>query len=633
MAGILGLVAPRDHRDPYALRLACSRLCHSGRFSSEVIVDSEAVWLAGVTRGAGPLSVHVCETNGLTVARYGHLVIKRSGWHALNARELGSAYRERGARLLDEVDGSFAIVIVDHGRGQLLLATDRTASLPVHYSSGHGGFAFAPEAKAVFPLLDRRPALDAEAAVAFLNCGYPLGDRTQFEDVRLLGPGRILTVDLATGAKAVDDYWRLRFEPDRSISRTEAVERLNCAVLEAHSASLADSPPTVRLLLTGGYDSRTVLGALRELGRLPDEALTWGQDDGLPGSDPEIAKELAASAGVPFRFLAYDGHTLPTNAREWCRVSELASDNLGNFAAGKGFLDRECTPGDLILIGDQMIGPGGMPLGIDDALEAATKVPREGVVRALGQLLSTHARRDFGDSFTRQLDALAQRADADDPKDIQDWLYLHLYVYRWLHAPAYFREPMVTVRRPLMSRDVLDLTSVLPRSLRVDKVVLLEMLKAKMPAVERPPSASAHSLIDWDRLCTSEPVLRRWLETYLDVDRVRETPVGEMLDVAMFRSVVGGFLGRRSRPVSRAPSFAARVFSLRRRLSPIPLVGRLARRAEPTVKRWLGVSTGPGLRTVLFRIALLVLLREIVDAGELDPGVDLQSSAPPGAQA
>ncbi len=613
MAGIVVAVDRRGEIEPRSLDRALGALCHLPHFRPRALVETVRFALGTVERPEAPAGIH--QSDEVMVVVSGHPLVRDPGWRVVSAAELTKSYLDLGVETLTMLAGSFVVAVVDHRAGRLEIVNDRTGSLPVIWRAEDGRFAAAPAAKAAAALLGWRPRIDREAAIAFLACGYPVGDRTLFEGARLLGPGHRLTVDLVDGSCSTSAYWDLRFRP-LGLSRREAVEALHDVLLDAHRAVLCDRPERLQLLLTGGLDSRATLGVLAELQLHPSEALTWGDVDGLPGSDPVLARELAAATGVPFSFLHYDADSFHLRAREWCRVGELSSDNLGNFAAGADFLYRVSEPAPAILIGDQMLGPGGFPRDRGDAARAVTKVPPAGMLPALGGVVRPECRDEVGDCFNRQVARLAEACASDHPKDVQDYLFFHLYVVRWLHAAAYFREPMVSVRRPMMLDPVIELTSSFPRWLRVDKRALVELLGARMPHLMRIPSTSADSLVDWGYETRRDGPLRRMLLELLEVDRVAATPVGELLDQEAYRGFVDAHFSARVEPMDRGPSALPRVFALRRRLSVLPWLGRTARLFEPTVKRLMGWQPGAGAGQVVLRLAMLAMLQDELNAGD-----------------
>jgi len=609
-------------------RRALRILCHGPRFRSRVIHQDHVVALGVVYRREPPAGTWWSPDGRVLVIVYGRPLASSPSWRPADAEEIGARYLGHGVEGLAGLDGSFALTVLDWFRNRLFVLNDRTGSIPVVHAAGEGGIAFGPEAKALFNLGGILPRLDRGGALSFLNLGYPVGTQTLFEEVRQLPAGSFLDVDLGASRFAVGRYWDLRFAPRTRWRRTDAVATLGAAMEEAHRAVLSDEPERTHLLLTGGFDSRAVLGYLGAMGKPPTEAFTWGVDETLSGSDPAIARVVAASEGVPHRFLYYGAERFAEEAPRWVWVGELSSDNLGNYATGPDFFERAGVDPEVpVLIGDQMLGPGGFPATHAQAVQNITKVPWGGVRPELAGMMTPEGVREAGEALTANPEEIVITGPSDHPKDVQDYLYFHLYVVRWLHAPAYFREPMTSPRRPLLLAPVLDVGRQLPRRLRIDKTVLVELLRRRMPQLARYPIASAHSLVDWEYEVRVPGKLREFFLGLLDWEFVARTPVATLLDREEYLEAVERYFSEVLRPVDRSPSRLPWAMEWRRRLAGIPWFRAPVRAVEPLVKRILHADVAGNPGTVLRRVALLTLLQESIDAGRFGRG-ETGSSSP-----
>ncbi len=617
MAGIVGLVRSGGDHPPSNLNEALSLLCHNEHFSGRLITNGAGLSLGVVFREAASQDVFSDNGRGITVVSYGNPLKPSRGGIPVSAQTIAEGYLEKGVGSIFQLDGSFAIAVVDDQQERIWVLNDRTGTLPVAYATSPGRCAFAPEAKALFPMLGLAPCLDQEALLAFVNCGYPIGCSTMFESVRLMEPAHCLEIDMRDASLNVHRYWDIRFAPNRRQKARDAAVMLREALAEAHRAALADSPERVQILLTGGLDSRAMLGTLADLGQPPDEAVTWGVSDTIPNSDPEIARKIAQSCGVPFTFLRYGAETFVENSPGWTYVSELMSDNMGNFAAGAGFLYREMNPAPVVLIGDQMFGPGGFPLDREDAVESITKVPGGGLLPAFSRIIKHSYQEDLSRLFRAQIGRVIAASSSDEPKDIQDYLYFHLYVFRWLYAPGYFKEPMVTARRPMMHNRLLDFVASMPSHLRVDKTTMVRMMRSSSPRLMRFPKSTANSLVDWNFEIRREGKLRDSLLEVLRYERIKATPLGPLVDRKAYEELTAAYFSTKPIAMRRRPSVAARVYDLRRRLSVTPATGRMAKRLERVAKFAVGGrGASDGVAPVVRRLALISMMQQMVDEGQ-----------------
>ncbi|MFC2171117.1 hypothetical protein ACFLU6_00625 [Acidobacteriota bacterium] len=616
MGGVVGLISAQPHQN--SLGSSLSSLCHHDCFVPKHYINEVNLLLGAAIRSNSPFDNFIDLKLGVSVIVYGMPIIRERNWRLAEARFIRERYLEQGIKSIYGLDGSFVIVIVDKRKGRLSIINDRIGSLPVLYAANEGQFAFSPEAKAIFPLLNLKPCLDMNGIIAFLNSGYPIGNVTLFESIRLLEPAHLVEIDLFSAEFTLKRYWDLKFNGSANYSLRDAAEDLHETIVDALKAVFLDDPGSVQLLLTGGYDSRAILGSLTTMQRPPDEALTWGISDSIPNSDPDVARRLARMCDVPFRHLQYTADTFVDHASRWTYISELMSDNAGNFAAGADFQYRESNPASVLLIGDQMLGPGGFYRNVNDAIENITKVPTGKLVPALTDFLQYDYRDQFAQSYWQQIERILRTCPNDDPKDIQDYFFFYLYVFRWLLAPAYFKEPMVSPRRPLLLGSVIDFTCGLPGWLRVDKRVLLKMMQMKMPHLMRIQRDSANSLVDWSFELRQNEAFRRFVLNLLSLERIESTPLKAFIDRNCFEAFIKRFFSAKPSPISRQPSIRTKIFALRRHFSLTPTLGQAARLIEPLVGRMLRTIPGSQSVKVILRLAMISLLQQLIDEGRFE---------------
>lgn len=617
MAGFLGWLRWDGGQADVAAALACLR--HHPSFQTQVLAGDGRQGVGAVYRPGDPPEVFELPERGLLVGIWGAVVEYRSGqWHRYSARELAHRYLERGLPAVSGLDGAYQVVIRDEPAGRLHFFNDRIGSLYMQHARTEGGVAFAPEAKALFRLLPLKPRLDFAGMMGFLNLGHPIGTSTLFEGVRLLAPAHRWTLDLRTGAVEQARTWVQRFEPDQRLTLRAAADQLYQALLAVHQAPLGREDERPVLALTGGYDSRLVLGLLQQVGRLPTEALTWGATDQVPGSDVTVAREVAALAGVPHRFLRYAAERVPTQARAWCVVSELASDNLGFYAAGPGFLEENAVAAEAVLLGEHVIGVSGLPRTVDEAIETVTRLPRSGLLPALAGVLTPEGRAQVGGLLWRELEFLAAECTGGRPKEVQDHLYLQVDTFRWLCAPAFYKEPMRTPRRPLYLDPVLAVTARLPESLRVDKRVVVRVLERHLSTYLKPPLMEADSLPDWNYDSRHAASFRAFLESRTRNDALTALPWEGTLDLDAARKLVNDFFQANPPPLERRPESARQWVRWRARLMGVPVVGAVLQRLQPALRRWKSPRVQAATRPLrlITRLAQLRLLQECIEAGE-----------------
>jgi len=376
-----------------------------------------------------------------------------------------------------------------------------------------------------------------------------------------------------------------------------------------------------------------VLGALAKLGRLPTLAVTWGATDRVPGSDVSVAKSLAAHVGVPHRFLRYGAEAVPAHASEWVYRSELATDNLGFFAAGANFLFQSGPPPDAVYIGDHVVGLGGLPVNVDEAVETVLFVAGGRLAPEVACLLSAEVRQPAGSALQSAVEDLVRSCTSERPKDIQDHLFLQQEFFRWNVSPAFYREPMVGSIRPLLLGPVMDVNSCLPETLRVDKRVLVAVLRRFFPDLAAIPVAHADSLIDWQYESRAHPAFRAFLQEHTSLERLGNTPLGRWLDAENVDAVLTRFFSDSPQPIDRAAGMESRMANLRRRWIGFAPTRALLQRLQPWFRRRFGRRARGAISPVrlVCRLAFLSILQSQIAAGRfVGGGTDIEISTSDG---
>jgi asparagine synthase (glutamine-hydrolysing) len=208
-------------------------------------------------------------------------------------------YVEHGRRMLERMNGMFALALFDRESGELWLARDALGVKPLYFADGPPGFAFSSELKALLPLMPIGSELDLPALyryLAFLCCP---GTATPLAGVSRLAPGEELVV---RGARLVSRaLWAspaFAAPPRRTqpaLAARSVAEALRVAV---ERQLVADVP--VGALLSGGLDSSAIVAFARE--QRPDldcfTIVPEGGHDLGDAADLPYARRVARHLGV-----------------------------------------------------------------------------------------------------------------------------------------------------------------------------------------------------------------------------------------------------------------------------------------------------------------------------------------------
>ncbi|MBT7161410.1 MAG: asparagine synthase (glutamine-hydrolyzing) [Victivallales bacterium] len=295
MCGLAGIFDLREGRIPDAALLGrmAARISHRG--PDEEGLDTGSGWglasrrlaIIGVSDGKMPMAnedgtIHVAFNGEI----YNHHRLRdrlRQQGHVFRTHAdtevLVHLYEERGAALVDELEGMFAFALVDERNHTLLLARDRMGQKPLHYGFTEDGFlVFGSELQALLehPKLSRD--IDARSLSDYFALGYVPSPRSIYRSVHQLPPAHRLTTQRGQEPGQAERWWRLRYEPKQDLSFADAVERTRQLVDRAVQARLESEVP-LGAFLSGGLDSSVVVACMQGHLAQPVRSFTIGFDE------------------------------------------------------------------------------------------------------------------------------------------------------------------------------------------------------------------------------------------------------------------------------------------------------------------------------------------------------------------
>ncbi len=499
----------------------------------------------------------------------------------------GDSWDNSKARL-HAASGSFSAVLHSAAGKKTVIIADRQGSQPVFYTAHEGLLLFAPEVKPLLEFLPDHTAFDLAALATYLASGYLLSEQTFFRAIRRLPGGAELAV--ADGRCVPAQYWRFRpgaQEHDRSLGdyAQEAGARIDAAV-----ARELDDPDRTVLLLSGGVDSRAILGAayhaLRRDGRRL-HAVTWGCAPGRAGADISIARQLAARLNIDHEVIQTELTGFTAYGDAFRRVnylldgmSEAAALHPDKFAITEQLYARGYR---ILLRGEQSFGFAEREYSAQGAL-AKLGLRRFRDNEVLRRVVRPDHWRALAEAADPIMDGLVEEAAALDPNDFTHRAYFHDRYQRLSGTAAYYKQALMDHRSPLMDNAILDLIEHLPKPCRDDKALLYHTVRWRYPELAGIDYASRTNLEDWNELLAADTPVRRYALAELS-----DTASGiwDLLDREAVRALLDQAVARRKEPLQRGPfasALRARAKSALYRVSPrLAATRRLAKAARRDV--------------------------------------------------
>jgi hypothetical protein len=395
-----------------------------------------------------------------------------SGWASLGDKDLylGSPTRARA------LEGRAPVLVRFH-HDTISARTDAVASRAVWFGHRDGVSVVSSSMRAAVSVL-REFRLNPAALGWMLSAGNLGPGHSWSTNVHKLAPASevVLSADAPPVVR--------RYSAEDSVA-VEAAEAVRDALHEALEPLARGG--RIALLLSGGVDSRVVLGALQDCGVSGTSAVTWGRRQALldPLDDAWIARQLAAAAGIPHVFLPIEwgeGSDPELILDRFVRISEGTVDWIAGyvdrFAALQWLADTGLTR---VLRGDQCFGS----TPIVDALHLRRLVHGE---HTADHPFLSRWRDDIPDV------ALAPEYDRGESESMSDWrdrLYRTVIVPYTLSPLAEAKTPFLEQYNPFLDRPLVSRARSLPERLRDGKPVLNDLARGYYPGM---PMAERSSL-------------------------------------------------------------------------------------------------------------------------------------------
>ena len=458
-------------------------------------------------------------------------------------------YEAGGGSAVGGLDGSWAALVWNPGSETLEVVTDRWNTRRVFHSSTPGIHWFSTART-----LERHPlegsGVDAGGVAHFLVNQLPHHGRTLHRDLQVLTPASVHSL----GPKGFGSrsYWDLEVTQDHAGQSERALRDGMHQRLLAAVERRTGERPAPWLALSGGWDSRSILGAAREIGVTDLRCFSYGEAHGGPATDARIAAGMASALGHPHRFTP--GYELD--------LFQVLDENMATRGTSQlvmetdawgavGSLLREDGDPPPVLFGDHGVGCLSDPF-MRSSLDALKSLGVQGLesVPWLRLLIPQASYRRMADALEEDRAALLARIPGGmGLGDTRYWLYMELKLARLLAYREFFAGRWSRPRYPLLDHELVDFVARLPTHARMEKTLLKQTAAERFPDVFRMEGATdgGPSGGSWFGRKLGEHAARIRVEL-----REEPSPLDELLPPDVLERILDGALtGRWEGPVGR----------------------------------------------------------------------------------
>ncbi len=272
---------------------------------------------------------------GSLIAVVGFLALDEQEWAAAEREQPPEAegglaasaawhrYTASGTEAWDAWSGNCAILLYDASAGRLYLRTDPAGCFPVFACSTQGYWIAGSHPDVLATAAGRAHRLDQVSLAEFILTSTVTPPLTYYEGIEGIAPGTVTTFDLRTRQLECRKYFTLDYQPDRHASEEVLADALAEAWKTAVRRRTLPRLGRVAVALSGGLDSRLILGCMPQAPR----ALAFTCYDG-PNRELATARALAHAANVEFHPIQRPADYYGEHAPEGVRIS----GGMGTFA-------------------------------------------------------------------------------------------------------------------------------------------------------------------------------------------------------------------------------------------------------------------------------------------------------------
>ncbi|NQS98937.1 MAG: hypothetical protein HQ591_10825 [candidate division Zixibacteria bacterium] len=390
---------------------------------------------------------------------------------------------EDAADSIRGLTGHYQLLIYYKARGECFAAADKISTHPLYYTETPDFTVITPEVLSLKALkrCGWQPTIGTGAVFQFIASGFLWGDTTFWEEVKRLAPGHF--IKCGENAVELHSYWEMTFKPERG-NRRFFINELS----EAIDADLESIPAGKAILtLSGGYDSRGLLGLMKVRGVEFDAVSYAFGFDFTTDSDAGVGKYFADKLRVRHRF--YKGEfgepsVVIDNIRKAVVATGGETDVVASQEAllGADFYRLLAEEYDYLVRGDEIWGWSDHIVNRDMAFWECSLLSLNEFPQPAKYLKPDSYQRAL-EFAGEQRKSLAEEynqpgANLDDFKDFVYWRHREP---RLLQNIAYFRRCYITHIAPFLFDRTLSVINRAPSKFRVNKNLYLDLMRSRFP--------------------------------------------------------------------------------------------------------------------------------------------------------
>ncbi|MDH5770502.1 MAG: asparagine synthase-related protein, partial [Candidatus Bathyarchaeota archaeon] len=252
--------------------------------------------------------------------------------------------------VLGRINGSFTGVILNLTRNKLILFNDKHGIRYLFYSAWKDGIIFASAVRAWTGIKTFEKKIDWAGVVDFFSFSQVLGNKTLIRDIEKMLNSSIIEYDVNTHEFHNDQYWDYSYRESlyNVRDKTYFVNEFSRRIKRAAKRCLQRTNGTIGIGISGGLDTRLILGAASSLDKGRIVCYTYGDTNCLEG---RIGKKMAEVKNIKHIFIPFVYPKMGPSIKETVWLSDGLNTPLVAYLPFAFNLLRENCPISIVLTG------------------------------------------------------------------------------------------------------------------------------------------------------------------------------------------------------------------------------------------------------------------------------------------
>lgn len=405
------------------------------------------------------------------------------------------------------------VALIDPASQTLHLALDSSGTFPLYLTYYGGGALFSSHLRPLARVT--RTAVDDIGLLEFVRTGFTFAGRSTFSQIRRLLAGQSIRYDAVSGVAEVQELSRA-WAGTQAADPPDAIVDASWRLLGKAARQAMPTGERIGLMLSGGWDSRTLLAAL--CAHAPGDLMCYSHGD--PDSrELKIAARLASACSADWRWEPIDSRVLDLQDLQqgFRRVENVVFPHW--HRAGRLLAQMSITCATAGVYGEVMGGHYGPSMLMSGGRRTMTAVanslfqgPRtshrgtaaqksaESLLRAKRLRRHWYLEREFEESISSTLERINADVDADltrlrqrgvpsGDRLVEAFMAEHRGS-QYINAQLLSVRADVDVALPFAMPELLDFVSTVPISLKMHNSLNLHVLRRHAPRLLDLPMAA-----------------------------------------------------------------------------------------------------------------------------------------------